>query len=194
MLDRREFIGGPLMLWLTSSVWTPDEGDEPVIDPQQLLWFVIVPVLQYLDMDSPSARALVLGTGLTESGLARLSQGSDRSPGPGLGIYQMQKATYYDIWDRTIVLDPVLMQRVQWMECLHYHDGKRHLQLIDNLSLATAMCRIHYWRCPDPLPHYRDTPGLAAYWKKHYNTTAGKGKPENFIAAARSLERIVFDI
>jgi hypothetical protein len=43
------------------------------------------------------------------------------------------------------------------------------------------MCRLHYRRVPEPLPDAEDINGLAAYWKKYYNTKAGRGSESEFI-------------
>jgi hypothetical protein len=42
-----------------------------------------------------------------------------------------------------------------------------------NLAHATAMCRVHDRRAPEPLPPAGDLEAQAAYWKAHYNTAAG---------------------
>jgi hypothetical protein len=55
------------------------------------------------------------------------------------------------------------------------------------MAYATAIARLVYRRRPEPLPEASDTPGLAAYWKAHYNTPRGKGRPETFVNA---LERL----
>jgi hypothetical protein len=34
-----------------------------------------------------------------------------------------------------------------------------------------------------------DIHGMAAYWKKYYNTYLGKGKIENFVCSAQALMR-----
>ena len=65
-------------------------------------------------------------------------------------------------------------------------EARRTAGLDTNLAYATAMARMLYWRKPEALPAADDIPGLAAYWKRHYNTAAGRGKPADF---AQALER-----
>ena len=57
-----------------------------------------------------------------------------------------------------------------------------------NLGYATAMCRVHYRRVLEPLPGADDIPGLAEYWKQHYNTPLGRGTVGEF---ADKFERYV---
>jgi hypothetical protein len=47
--------------------------------------------------------------------------------------------------------------------------------MVANLVYAAAMCRVHYFRSPQPLPMPSDAHGLAQMWKSHYNTWHGKG-------------------
>jgi hypothetical protein len=54
-------------------------------------------------------------------------------------------------------------------------------------AYAAAMCRVHYWRMGQivgqkPLPAAGDLAGMAAYWKRFYNTPAGGGNVGEFIA------------
>ena len=54
-------------------------------------------------------------------------------------------------------------------------------EMVWNLKLAAAMCRIHYRRVAAPLPAADDIEGLAAYWKTYYTTAAGAGTVDEFI-------------
>ena len=60
----------------------------------------------------------------------------------------------------------------------------RRGQLVWNLFYATAIARLIYLRRPQPLPPVGDLPGLAEYWKAHFNTAAGGGTAEDFIRRA----------
>ena len=48
-----------------------------------------------------------------------------------------------------------------------------------NLAAQIAMCRLHYRRIPKALPS--SLKGQAAYWKKYYNSSAGRGTVEDFL-------------
>jgi hypothetical protein len=50
---------------------------------------------------------------------------------------------------------------------------------------AVLMARIHYYRFPEAIP--ADLRGQAEYWKRRYNTTAGKGTPDKYITDWRRL-------
>jgi len=43
------------------------------------------------------------------------------------------------------------------------------------------MCRVHYLRRAEPLPKADDVHGMAAYWKRYYNTVHGKGTQQEFV-------------
>lgn len=53
------------------------------------------------------------------------------------------------------------------------------LRIVDNDRLAVLFARIHYLRVPEPVPE--SLTEQAAYWKKYYNTAAGKGTAEQYI-------------
>ena len=57
-----------------------------------------------------------------------------------------------------------------------------HAELDYNPLLALIFARLRYWVVTEPIPVTRA--GRAAYWKKHYNTVAGKGDVEHFLTAA----------
>ena len=50
-----------------------------------------------------------------------------------------------------------------------------------NLAFAAVMCRVHYLRKPGALPDANDIPGMAGYWKQHYNTPLRKGSVHEFV-------------
>jgi hypothetical protein len=145
-----------------------------MIDPVHMLEFVIIPTLKWIDLDNIAARSLVLGTGLAESNLTYLNQLGSPTIGPALGIYQMEKATYDDIWSNFLFYRKTLGDKIRWLKA-SYPDSDAWLQLPTNLALATAMCRIQYYRRREPLPDPSDIVGMADYWKAHYNTRLGRG-------------------
>jgi hypothetical protein len=148
-----------------------------MIDVRQLRSQLIAPVLEHLGMYSPAAEALLVGTALQESrGGTYLRQ---LGGGPALGIYQMEPATHDDIWENFLAYKPQLKAKV---EALLAPAPSRTDQLATNLAYATAMCRIHYYRCSDPLPPANQVRQLAEYWKQHYNTPLGAGTVAEFEA------------
>lgn len=141
----------------------------------QFRTYIIRPVLEALGNWSQSAENLVLGTGLQESGLEYIDQ-DDRSgsPGPAYGLFQMEAATYEDIWQNYLHFRP-LAQKVLSFAIQRTLLHPPIEELWGNNFLAVALCRVQYLRSPQILPDRNDALGLATYWKTHYNTYLGKG-------------------
>ncbi len=137
---------------------------------------IIRPTLEHLDMHTAAAENLVLGTAVAESNLTHLVQLGGVENG-GRGFFQMEEATEADIWETYLSRRRDIAAKVP-----------ADRDLVGNLKYATAMCRIHYWRRPEPLPHAEDADGMGAYWKQHYNTREGAGRVDGFV---RDFEKYV---
>lgn len=139
--------------------------------------YVIEPILRDAHVHSEAAVNLLLGTAAQESHMGKYFK---QIKGPAVGVFQMEPATHHDIW----------------VNFLEYKGGKRYTEILkqlckpyppeaDNmfwhLRYAALMCRMHYYRRPEPLPDADDIEGLAHYWKDHYNTHQGKGTVEEFV-------------
>lgn len=152
--------------------------------PSEFLAHVIRPTLAHLDLGGPQAETLLLGTALTESGLDYLKQIS----GPALGFYQCEPATHQDTWvnylgfrgDLSALVNQLLAPRPD-----------RLVQLQTNLAYATAICRIHYWRRPEPLPAWDDAEALATYHKQFYNSQFGATDPAESVEHFRRATETV---
>ena len=120
------------------------------------------------------AAELCLGTIAQESkyGFYRKQLGG----GPGLGISQVEPATFYDNVNNFLVYKPKLAAKIKLICGV---DEFNHLDLLTNDKLAICMMRVKYYRDSKPIPE--DLPGWAQYWKRVYNTEEGDGKPEEFI-------------
>ncbi len=132
-------------------------------------------VNKQLGMHSESATNLLLGTCAQES---RLGSYIEQIEGPAKGIFQMEPRTEIDIWDNFI------KYRVDIAKDIYDvcgRDGPGDWLWYD-LAYQSALCRIHYFRVPEPLPDSNDIEGLARYWKQHYNTGGGAGAVKEFIA------------
>ena len=140
---------------------------------ENLRELVIRPALQHIELWSQAAENLVLGTALVESNAEYLHQ----VKGPALGLWQMEPATHDDIWINFLQYNASLRE---WLKELQtpaaFTNGAN--ELIGNLYYGAAMCRIHYRRVAEPLPKAKDAEAMAAYWKAHYNTSAGAGRVE----------------
>ena len=144
-----------------------------MIDPLQFRLLIIRPALQRLGLWSLAAERLLLGTAIVESWLMYLKQ----KPGPALGFYQMEPASHFDIWKNYLAYRPGLAFKVKGLAV----GLPRAQQMVWNLFYATAMARLQYRRDRFALPDANDLEGLAAYYKRVFNTAAGKGDVESFV-------------
>lgn len=112
---------------------------------------------------SPEAVALLLGTAAQESKFGTYLR---QIKGPALGIFQMEPATYQ--W-----------MREKFGRVYGFQDRKAE-DMIWDLKLSILLCRLRYLVVKEPLP--KNLPEQARYWKKYYNTSAGKGTPAEYIA------------
>ena len=146
-----------------------------MLDLRQCRVYLVRPVLARLGAYSRTAENLVVGTAVQESRLRFLRQLQD---GPARGLYQMEPDTHDDIWDNYLAYRSELRESVESFLAASQNKVE---QLVWNFAYATAMCRVHYLRVPHPLPDADDIEGLAAYWKRHYNTELGRGTIEEFV-------------
>ena len=130
-------------------------------------------VLRGIDHYSPEAVELLLGTAAQESHLGTYLV---QIKGPAKGPFQMEPATERCIWENYLAHNFELRTK------LIIDSGvtmPSTLDLETNLLYSIAMARIHYLRKPGAIP--KDLPGQAKYWKKYYNTPAGRGTEEEYI-------------
>lgn len=148
-----------------------------MIDKTQLRENIITPVLLRMDLYNVAAVNLLMGTCAQESKLGTYLK--QLGSGPALGIFQMEPATYKDIWDNFLKYKPELAEKVLEFKATEKED---EWEMVGNLYFAAAMARVHYRRVKAPLPAANDIPALARYWKVYYNTPLGKGTEAEFIA------------
>jgi hypothetical protein len=147
------------------------------INAAQLRDLIIRPALEDLGLYSKAAEQLLLGTAALES---ECGQWLKQIRGPALGIYQMEPATHNDIIHSWLMHDTGLYGRTMRV----IGDGRFSAErLVYDLRYATVFCRLHYRRRPEPLPEAGDWPAMAAYYKRWYNTPAGKSTPAMFLTA-----------
>jgi len=141
------------------------------IHPGHLREYVIRPVLKNLGLHSEAAEELLMLTAATESLCGKYIH---QVGGPALGIFQMEPRTHDDIWEHFLRFKPGLSEQVKQYGCFSR-------ELPGNLYYACAMARTHYLRVPERLPSATDIDGLARYWKTHYNTHLGAGRPHEAV-------------
>ena len=147
------------------------------MDSKQFVDEVLNPTLHELDLYSPEAELLLLGTALIESRLEYVKQ---RGGGPALSFYQIEPATAEDIWENYLKYKPHIANRIA---ALMAPGLDKIQQLKGNMNYATAMARVHYMRVKEPLPPVTDLMGMAKYYKKHFNTPLGKSTIEKSLRA-----------
>lgn len=141
---------------------------------QQQLRGLIKYCLDGLGMYSKAAENLLMGTAAQESRLGTYIR--QLGNGPALGIMQMEPATFNDIKNNYLHHRSELVSKILGISgCLRLMP--EYLEW--NMALAICMARIHYLRFPELIPV--DLPGMAAYWKKYYNTPLGRGTEQEFI-------------
>ncbi|MEY8199453.1 MAG: hypothetical protein RPS47_09450 [Colwellia sp.] len=146
-----------------------------MIKAEHLRDYIVRPTIKRIGMWSPAAENILIGTIYQESrGGYYLHQLGN---GPALGVYQIEPATHNDVWKNYLNYRDALAKKVKNLAA----PGVLDEQLIVNLSYATAIARIIYYRKPSALPAANDVQALGEYWKEHYNTEQGKGTVEEFV-------------
>jgi hypothetical protein len=120
---------------------------------------------------------LLLGVCAQESGFTYNQQ---LGGGPALGFWQCEKATEIDVWSNFLAYQPVLTAFFE-VRCGQTAPDPAALQ--HNLVYQILMARTHFYRCDKaPLPMADDLTGQSELWKRVYNTPAGAGTPEEYVA------------
>lgn len=160
------------------------------LDPRQLRDYVVTPALKAIGLWSLGAEQLVMGTGAQESGFVYLAQ---KGGGPALGLWQMEPATYNDIWlyienhgDAGGLTKAMESAELAW-KMRELFGGPDATNSPGDLSQGAAMCRIAYYRHPEPIPAPGDIEGMAKLYKLRYNTPAGAATEAEFVANYRRL-------
>ena len=147
-----------------------------MLNHQHFREHVVRPTLHDLGLWSEAAENLLVGTAAHESRLQWLKQ---LGTGPALGLYQIEPATHGDLYASYIDYRP------QWRQKLLRLYGPAvgsDRALIEHMGYATAVARLLYYRKPEALPMADDLPGLAEYYKRHFNTSLGAGTPEQWLS------------
>jgi type VI secretion system secreted protein VgrG len=156
-----------------------------MIDFDQFKEHVVVPTLKYLDSEIPyseEAVDLLMLTCAHESrGGTYLRQKGMTGTEGAFGVYQMEMATHDDIHDNFINSRRGLRGLIS-ATLSHNFDAVD--DLLPNLTYATAMARVHYWRVAEAIPSKDDTnymSKLGDYAKKYYNTPLGKATSRKYV-------------
>jgi len=139
------------------------------------IYNVIRPTLKQMEMWSPAAEKLLVMIACHESlGFKYRKQIS----GPAVSFYQIEPATFSDVWDRYLGARRLKKANVrQFMP-----DDLLPLNaLAKSDEFATAIARMKLYMVPEALPLVTDDEGLARYAKKYWNSDLGKATPEKYL-------------
>jgi len=139
------------------------------------LRYVVTKVLAGVDLSSPEAIELILGTIAQESQFGTYFK--QLGGGPALGICQMEPFTAVDIWANYLIYHPEQRNRLLAISGVYEHLDW-YLEI--NLAYQIAMCRYKYVMRPGGIPKTLD--GQAEYWDREYNANPNKGIPEEYVA------------
>jgi len=127
---------------------------------------LITQVLKEVDLYTPSATAILLGTAAKETSFGTyLKQLGD---GPALGPFQIEPATFQYL-------------KYKYQENFPVIKSFTFNQLQYDLRASIIMARLKYFSISTPLPDADDILAIAKYWKKYYNTHLGDGTVEQFL-------------
>jgi len=128
--------------------------------------------------DVPRAIPLLLGTAAQESALTYTEQ---LGGGPALGYWQIESATEASLWNDFLAYDA---PRRHWIVTRCGVDGPNSGALQYDKGYGILLARlIYFWMDPHPLPDPDDIEEAAKRWKAYYNTPAGAGTEEEYIAS-----------
>lgn len=125
------------------------------------------------------AVSLLCETAATETGCGTYA---DPTPnGAGRGAFQCDPIAFKDVVARSSEKDLSALKTAFGFD-LH---TVKHEALDYSPLIAAAVCRLHYKLCPGAIP--LTLKARAEYWKKYYNTKAGKGTAAQYVE--RSLDK-----
>jgi hypothetical protein len=115
---------------------------------------------------------------LTAAQESNLGEYITQRGGPALGIFQMEPATLYDLYNNYLRYFP---SRADFLKSFRTACSLE-MDLTGNLLFQIAAARMQYLRKKGNIPVKKDygddygyVESLAKYWKKHWNTDLGRG-------------------
>ena len=158
-----------------------------MLNISQVRKYIVKPSLEAIDLYSPVAENLVVGTGLVESDFYSIRQNNIPETG-GLGIFQMEIATAEWMWfeklpkrhkARQILIMNFLFPWINDPNPFVFKTNDLKNLLTGNLFFGAMMCRMRYYVSSIPFPKDpNDIKTLSLYWKKIYNaSTSPNARP-----------------
>ena len=123
---------------------------------------------------------LLSGTAATET---HFGEYEDRSEGYGFGPWQFDRIRVVDIARYIRTLDRVhaiVLAETGFDARFYDVDTICHILKFSPL-LGAFFCRIGYMMKPEPLPSGSDIEAQGEYYKRHWNSSEGKGSVEKYV-------------
>ena len=136
---------------------------------------IIQKALAPLGLWSAGAEELLMATAAQES---HLGQYRRQINGPALGIYQMEPATFNDLFTNYLQYHPTIKSEILFQS----HGDASPETLVENDAFATCMARVLYLRAPEALPASTDLGGIWRLYKLRWNTPLGAATHDQFVA------------
>lgn len=103
--------------------------------------------------------------------------------GAGTGVAQVDKGTFE--WLQGKYGNHPIADKLA--EHFNIHLGRIVYQELEISPLVCLIfCRLRYWTVSKPIP--RTQPERASYWKVFYNSSAGKGTPEEYLERCKACQ------
>ena len=136
--------------------------------------------LYKIDCYSDDALALVVRTGMAESGYRALKGYGEGNP--AIGFWQIEPTTLYDMMRNYLKYRKKYRDLLQDLG-MELKGDDIEISVLSNLAVQAALCRLHYRRDKDPIPSWDNVEDQGKYWKRVYNTSKGRGTVKHFVKA-----------
>ena len=133
---------------------------------------------------SDDALALVVRTGMAESGYRALKGYGDGNP--AIGFWQIEPATMYDMIRNYLNYRSKYIKSLESMG-MEFTGDDIEISVMSNIAVQAALCRLHYRRDSASIPSWDDIEAQAKYWKRVYNTHKGRGTVKHFVKANKNV-------
>ena len=139
--------------------------------------------LYKIDSYSDDALALVVRTGMAESGYRALKGYGEGNP--AIGFFQIEPATLNDLIDNYISYRSHYKKNLISLGMNFEKDTL--MSVMSNMAVQAALCRLHYRRDKHSIPSWDDLEAQGKYWKRVYNTIEGRGTVKHFVEANKDV-------
>jgi len=152
-----------------------------MFDIAQFREYIVNPALSDLQIYSKEFAELMVFTCAVESAGGTYVK---QIKGPALGIYQIEPASFTDLWVNYIVRNQHIINLLTLNFAVHRMPSP--IEMVTDLKLATAMCALFYKRYKVQVESC-DPDVLWEPYKKYYNTPKGKSEKEKSIKAYKAF-------